>query len=139
MVAQKGDILLFHNKVECPLFCGALYFALPEGIWGASPGKAICGVRVVDPKRNVAGVPRTFARAAVYILFPQSVAMACIGLISTGVVSNAPEWLMHVLFYSGFTMWAVMFSTARRPNGYAGFQDLLSNTRVVSKSVYQAR
>jgi hypothetical protein len=36
-------------------------------------------------------------------------------------------------------MLAVMFSTARRRNGYAGLQDLATNTRVVLKSVYQTR
>ena len=117
----------------------ALYFALPEGLWGASPGKAICGVRVVGPRRGVAGVPRMLARAAVYILFPQSVILAYVGLISTGAISNPPEWLTHLLAYSWFAMLALMFSTARQRNGYAGFQDLLSDTRVVSKSVYQAR
>ncbi len=117
----------------------AFYFALPEGLWGASPGKAICGVRMVDPSRNAPGVPKALARAAVYVVFPQSVAMACMGLVSTGVVSSPTLWLMQLLGYSGFAMLAVMFSTARRRNGYAGFQDLLSNTRVVSKSVYQAR
>jgi len=117
----------------------ALYFALPEGIWGASPGKAICGVRVVDPSRNVPGVPKALARAAVYIVFPLSVTLPCMGLISTGVVSSVPEWLKHVLGYSCFAMWAVMFSTARRRNGYAGLQDIATNTRVVLKSVYQTR
>ncbi len=116
-----------------------LYFALPEGIWGASPGKAICGVRVADPRRNAPGVRRTLVRAAVYVLFPQSVILVGVGLISTGVISTAPEWLHHLLAYSSFAMLALMFSTARQRNGYAGFQDLLSDTRVVSKSVYQAR
>ena len=94
---------------------------------------------MVDPTRNAPGVPRALARAAVSIVFPQSVILVCMGLISTGVSSSAPVWLMHVLGYSGFAMWAVMFSTARRPNGYAGFQDLATDTRVVLKSVYQTR
>ena len=36
-----------------------LYLALPEGIWGATLGKALCGLRVVGPNRKVAGVPKT--------------------------------------------------------------------------------
>ncbi len=116
-----------------------LYFALPEGIWGASAGKAICGLRVIDSKRNAAGVSRTLARAAVYVFFSQSLFLAHVGLISTGVVSSPPVWLTQLISNSFFVMLAVMFSTARQHNGYAGFQDLISNTRVVLKSVYQAR
>ena len=47
-----------------------LYFAVPEGLWGASLGKAICGVRVVNPQRNVPGVPWALVRAAVYVAVP---------------------------------------------------------------------
>ena len=116
-----------------------LYFAVPEGLWGASPGKAICGVRVVNPRRNAAGVPRALARAAVYVVFPQAVTLACAGFIGAGVISRPPMWLLQLLGYSSFAMLALMFSTARRRNGYAGFQDLVSDTRVVLKSVYQPR
>jgi uncharacterized RDD family membrane protein YckC len=116
-----------------------LYFAVSEGLWGASPGKAICGIRVVNPRRNAAGVPRALARAAVYVAFPQTLTLACVGLIGAGVISRPPMWLLQLQGYFYFALLALMFSTARRRNGYAGFHDLLSNTRVVLKSVYQPR
>lgn len=126
----------FHQLfvVNCLLL--ALYFAVSEGIWGASPGKAICRLRVVGPKRNAAGVPRALARAAVYILFPQSVMLTYVGLVSTGVIGGLPGWSV---MYSYYVLLPLMFSTARRPNGLAGFHDLLSSTRVILKSAYQAR
>jgi uncharacterized RDD family membrane protein YckC len=116
-----------------------LYFAVTEGLWGASPGKALCGLRVVNPSRNVAGLPRALVRAAVYVVFPQTMFLAFVLLIAVGVLSTPPMWLVQLLGYSWFFMMALMFSTARRQNGYAGFQDLVSNTRVVSKSVFQVR
>jgi eukaryotic-like serine/threonine-protein kinase len=35
-----------------------LYFGIPEGLWGASPGKAICNLRVVDQSGSVPGLAR---------------------------------------------------------------------------------
>ncbi|NQT15013.1 MAG: protein kinase, partial [Planctomycetes bacterium] len=116
-----------------------LYFAVPEGLWGASAGKAICGVRVVNPRRNAPGVAKALIRAAVYVVFPQTVALACAGLIAVGLISEAPLWLLYLVSYSWFAMLALLFSTARRRNGYAGLHDRLSNTRVVLKSVYRPR
>ncbi len=132
---------LHHNLISAitTLFC-LLYFAVPEGLWGASPGKAICGVRVVNPRRNAPGLPRALARAAVYVLFPQTAALVCMGLIGAGVISRPPpKWLLDLPGYAWLALMALMFSTVRRRNGYAGFQDLVSNTRVVLKSVYQPR
>jgi tRNA A-37 threonylcarbamoyl transferase component Bud32 len=36
---------------------GICFYALPEGRWGASPGKAICRLRVVGPELKAPGVP----------------------------------------------------------------------------------
>ena len=131
---------LDHNLLNATIaLLTVLYFAVPEGLWGASPGKAICGIRVVNPRRNAAGVPRALARAAVYVVFPQTATLAYVGLIGAGVISRPPMWLLQLLGYLWFALLALMFSTARRRNGYAGFQDLVSNTRVVLRSVYQTR
>ena len=116
-----------------------LYFAIPEGLWGASLGKAICGIRVADPQQNAPGVPRALGRALIYVLCPQTVFLVCMGLIGVGVMLRPPMWLLHVISYSWFAMLAVMFSTARRANGYAGFQDLASGTRVLAKSIPGSR
>ena len=60
-----------HIRVAEP----SAYFALPEGIWGASLGKRLCGLRVVRIRQDqdavgvvtlrpdVVGVPRAFIRA----------------------------------------------------------------------------
>jgi len=47
-----------------------LYLAIPEGMWGASLGKAICRLRVVDRNRNRIGIPKALGRTAIFIAFP---------------------------------------------------------------------
>ena len=79
------------------------------------------------------------ARAVVYVVFPQTVTLACAALIGAGVISRPPMWVLQLLSYSYFALLALMFSTARQRNGYAGFHDLLSDTRVVLRSVCQTR
>ncbi len=129
-----------HNALMAIMaFLYVLYFAVPEGLWGASVGKAICGVRVVNAKRNAPGLPRALARATVYVLIPQTVGLTYAVLIGAGVAPKPSMWLLQVIAYSWFALLALMFSTARRRNGYAGLQDLVSNTRVVLKSVYRSR
>jgi uncharacterized RDD family membrane protein YckC len=43
-----------------------MYFALPEGFWGASLGKAICGLRVVGLNGSQPGFPRALVRALIF-------------------------------------------------------------------------
>src|SRR3989442_5144408 len=55
-----------------------IYFAFPEGIWGASLGKKLCGLRVVRIREDqdavgvvtlrpdAVGVPRAFARTTIF-------------------------------------------------------------------------
>src|SRR5205807_1024002 len=45
-----------------------LYFTIPEGLWGASLGKAICGLRVVNRNRLAPGLPRAALRTFIFLL-----------------------------------------------------------------------
>jgi len=116
-----------------------LYYALAEGLCGASPGKAICRLRVVDRHRNIPGVPRALFRVAVYVVFPSMIAFPYFAL-GLGDLSNAhADWGTMAVGYTYYVLLAVMFLTARRRNGFAGFHDLLSRTRVIQKAAYHAR
>ena len=44
------------------------YFAVSEGRWGASPGKALVGLRVGGLDRNAPGIPRALLRALIYLV-----------------------------------------------------------------------
>jgi len=46
------------------------YFALLEGRWGYSLGKAACRLRVVDANRNTPGLEKAALRAVIYIMIP---------------------------------------------------------------------
>ena len=114
-----------------------LYFAIPEGLWGASLGKFICRLRVVGADRNVPGIPRALIRAFVFN-FLYGWAPYVITLL----------WHMHTGRSEGplsfgdaasMVTWALIFATARRTNGFAAIHDLLSGTRVIAIRVRQAR
>ena len=108
------------------------WFAIPEGIWGCSLGKMLCGLRVVRSNGNPMGMAASWARALIY-----SVNLVVTPLV-TGLFYSperyaasaeegewlATDWLWLVLFVP-------LFFTMRRRNGYAAFHDLLTGTRVV--------
>lgn len=116
-----------------------LYFALPEGIWGATLGKALCGLRVVGPNRKTAGISKTLIRGAVFTVFPQLGFVVYLAFVLAGAASNQVGYLTGAMGYSYYVFLALMFSTARRRNGFAGIHDFLSKTRVIVRSAYESR
>jgi serine/threonine protein kinase len=118
-----------------------VYYGLPEGIWGASLGKLVCGLRVVGPDNNPPGFLRALTRALLYVVGtsvveilvygPNSATNPSIGLSST--------WLENILACSDYILLALLFCTMRRKNGFAAIHDLVTKTRVVSRTVLQAR
>jgi uncharacterized RDD family membrane protein YckC len=107
-----------------------LYFALSEGCWGASPGKALFRLRVIGPSQAAPGLGRALLRAAIYaspgILFLPFVATPS----PESFVPPAPA-------FRGFPVLALtlaLFCTVRRRNGYSGLHDLVTRTRVVARS-----
>ena len=123
-----------------------LYSAIPEGLWGASLGKAICRLRVVDRSRNPIGVPRAVARTAIYIIFPNLIMWVywiCAGPFPFDVErlyrEGGSPWLPMLASYSYYVMLALLFATARRRNGYSGMHDLAFGSRVILRAAYQSR
>lgn len=111
-----------------------LYFALPEGRWGASLGKALFRLRVVDASRGAPGFLKAALRALVMTLVP--------------LVPWSLRWIIGQEFYDRHAIvfgWAalllplLLFSTMRRRNGFAAVHDLLTGTRVILRSAYQPR
>jgi len=114
-----------------------LYYAVLEGVWGSTAGKAICGLRVVDAGRGPAGFGRALLRASIYVAIP---------FLPIWIASAVdPMTLMRqtcatiLISQSWWMLMLLLFSTMRRRNGFAGMHDVASGTRVVQRSAYAAR
>ena len=111
-----------------------VYFGFMEGLWGWSPGKALCRLRVVGLDRAAPGIPRALARAMI-ITFVEEIG----SWLEVMVGFEGNEIVVVVAVVLSFGAVLGMFATARRSNGYAALHDLLTGTRVVSRDAYQTR
>ena len=59
---------VFGAKPVLVTFCAMSYFAIAEGVWGASLGKALCGLRVVTESGAPPRFARAFVRALIFFL-----------------------------------------------------------------------
>ena len=114
------------------------YYGLSEGLWGASPGKALCGIRVVRATGPPASVPQVLSRTGLFAaigVFPYLVLPLVLGFqgfqdlawsnLSFRGAMQGPELITIAL--------GLLFGTARRQNGYAALHDLATSTRVVER------
>jgi uncharacterized RDD family membrane protein YckC len=145
-----GDLLPFSSAIAGqspkwatmvgPAFLLVLtYYAVLEGRWGASMGKAICRLRVVGPDRNPPGVFKALVRAVIFQILPVLPYWVNFGFDPTlivGQVGLATQYAVSSLYY---VILGLLFCTARRRNGLAAVHDLLTGTRVIRRMSYQAR
>ncbi len=117
---------------------GIAYYWLCESRWGATLGKAVLGLAVVDAHgvRPRAGV--AFKRVMVFIA--PEVLLDVVQVLVPGMLQwiARPGYGMALGSVLSFAMLAAQFSTARRRNGYAGVHDLASGTRVVIQAARTA-
>ncbi|MEX2560363.1 MAG: protein kinase, partial [Pirellulales bacterium] len=120
-----------------------IYFALPEGIWGAAAGKAICRLRVVGPAREAPGICRALLRTAIFAAagwlpwwvlygFDPAFALQLFAFEADTLLGTVLALVCSSLFF-------LLFVTMRRHNGYAGAHELASGTRVVRVPAVQRR
>ena len=115
-----------------------LYYAVFEGLWGAAAGKALCRLRVVGPDRNPPGFARACLRALIYVWPPFLPYWVAFGTNPKAYLST-PQWTQMLVGLFCYVVIALLFVTARRRNGFAAVQDLLTRTRVVSRTAISAR
>jgi len=115
-----------------------LYFALLEGRWGVAAGKALCRLRVVGPDRNPPGCARAWLRAVVYTLPPMLPYGLAFGTDPRAYFSSS-QVTQTLMGFSYYVVLALLFVTARRRNGFAAVQDLLTGTRVISHAAVVSR
>jgi serine/threonine protein kinase len=106
-----------------------LYFALCEWLYGASLGKWLLGIKVINVNGQRLSFGQALMRAAIFE-FICWVAPTLIGPANTpGVDASDKEMLIYAGLTIGFT--ALCFVTARRSNGWRGLHEFLTRTRVV--------
>jgi eukaryotic-like serine/threonine-protein kinase len=135
------------NPIESPLamltlsvptlIASVLYYAISEGRWGCSVGKALFSLRVIDAGQSPPGIRRAAWRAALFLVPPQIITGAA-GIVAVrwltqpgGPASSAMSIAGLASTVLSFVCLAIQFSTIRRANGYSAIHDLLSRTRVV--------
>ena len=107
-----------------------LYYGPLEGHWGATAGKALFGLRVVDSDLVAPGIARGLRRALAFAVPAQVVLL----VIRVAVMQVQPEFSIRLLDSIGVTTYvAILFSTARRTNGFLALHDRISGTRVVRR------
>jgi eukaryotic-like serine/threonine-protein kinase len=116
-----------------------LYYSLLEGLWGATAGKALCGVRVTGPERNLPGVPRAMLRAFLYAIVPMLPAWFSVRFDPTRFMDPSHSLLGAGIGLVQFVIVGLLFTTMRRRNGFAALHDLITGTRVIRTPSYQAR
>ena len=100
-----------------------IYFVVLEGGWGASLGKRLMGLRVASQTPSESSA-RWWLRVGLRTAVFQMPAF-----FFTGAWHVVPDALLSLL------LTLLLFSTARRGNGWIGVHELLSRTRVVQRNV----
>ena len=115
-----------------------LYYALFESLRGASPGKALCRLRVIGPDRGAPGFGQALGRALCYVVLPPLPFWLVYGPDPMAYL-NAASPIRHLMGFSFYLVLGLLFCTVRRSNGFAAVHDLLTRTRVVSRLALRAR
>jgi hypothetical protein len=119
---------------------GFLYYLALEGHWGASIGKRLTGLRVTGVM-GAATWRQVAIRSAVFcsVGLPALLAVAVVG--SADLVAYLTDHRMVAAAFSVSTpvLTALLFTTVRRSNGWAGVHGLLSGTRVVAGAAVTVR
>jgi len=112
-------------------FCGMLlYFAAPEGRFGKTAGKWLCGIQVIssDEGRRP-GLSRSLSRALLFTfvwhLSPATIFAA--DTVGHGALAAA---LRFAGLFVTYAVLGALFRTARRRNGYTALHDAITSTRV---------
>jgi uncharacterized RDD family membrane protein YckC len=110
------------------LLASVTYFSLIEGLWSASVGKRLCGLRVVRMDGGKRVGSRALVRAVLYYVGDAASRLpSVVAIASTVSLEGFLIGLTPLVFVS------VLFSTARRHNGFAALHDLITGTRVVAR------
>ena len=137
----RSDISTRSSFLLASIVTSLTYFALTEGLWGASVGKRLARIRVVGPDGQPPGLARATARAVVFTLIPATPNLAARLLSANGEAywQFMQTGAGQLVAFSGGILALALFATARRRNGFAALHELASGTRVVRRHARAAR
>jgi hypothetical protein len=118
------------------------YYGFFEGIWGAGIGKAVCRLRVVGPNRTPPGFFSAFLRALLFVALPPLPFWFIFGFVygaDNRAYMSASAVTQYMIGISFYVVLALLFCTARRRNGFAAVHDLVTKTRVISRTALEWR
>ena len=128
-----------------------VYYLVLEGGWGASLGKRLMGLRVTSQtpsESNARWWLRIGLRTAVFLMPTVIPTLFFMGATRGSTVPNvvytanpAPSgwtWNVPPDALLSLLLTILLFSTARRGNGWTGVHELLSRTRVVQRNVLRS-
>jgi uncharacterized RDD family membrane protein YckC len=125
---------VFGTKLVVQSVVTVAYFAITEGVWGASLGKALCGLCVVTESGERLRFVQALVRALFFVLppwFASGLVLWAFGLVyaqpSGGITSDVVQTVVTALF----------FLPARRANGFAAIYESIGHTRTVLKSAVE--
>jgi uncharacterized RDD family membrane protein YckC len=116
-----------------------LYYAIPEGLWGASPGKALCGLSVLGPDGEIPGLGRASLRALIFVIGPSIPHLIYVCVNPVDAMNREGSALAQILEISTGPLFLLLFATMRQRNGFAAVHDLASGSRVVVKAELNRR
>jgi uncharacterized RDD family membrane protein YckC len=130
--------LLFRSAAGAPWWLGMVevavsitYYGLLEGLWGASLGKRIVGLRVAKADGQPPGLAAALMRAVVVMIGILPLLIMQTGYVEVAALQRpGPAGLVWAV---AFLPLVLLFSTARTHNGFAGVHDLATGTRVVRR------
>ena len=135
--ASGADASMLAKIAYCGLML--LYYTLLEGLTGASLGKRLCNLQVTARGQHP-GVARAFVRTIIFML---PVWWAYLGLelwpIGNAETVKPSVWLIAAMFLTTGVINVLVFTTMRRRNGYAGWHDIASGTRVITRRKDESR
>jgi len=114
-----------------------LYYGIAEWRWGATVGKALCRLRVLQTDRNYPGLLQALLRAVLFCIVPVLPYWLIAGTDPMAFVEASGR--TYALSFSYYVLLGLLFVTARRRNGFASIHDLASRTRVVSRTAMAQR
>ena len=112
------------------LAVACLYYGFFEGRWGSGAGKALLGIRVVDAHDVSPGFRRAVMRTLAFDLPTELLKPLAATLV---LLANPEISVGFVSSIAGFLWLIVLFSRARRKNGFTALHDRATQTRVVRR------